>query len=98
MFSPTPPRQSSGSRASPPKPPQAALLSPPVVVSPALSLSTSIFGKAGVLLGSKPNETSEALVASGEMLEEGEIDAEGEIVVGTSAGETSGAAPDVIMD
>ncbi|KAJ7813374.1 hypothetical protein B0H13DRAFT_2382573 [Mycena leptocephala] len=48
------------------------------------------FGKAGVLLGSKPNETSEALVASGEMLEEGEIDAEGEIVVGTSAGETSG--------
>jgi hypothetical protein len=98
MFSPTPPRQLSGSRASPPKPPQAALLSPPVVVSPALSLSTSIFGKAGVLLGSKPNETSEALVASGEMLEEGEIDAEGEIVVGTSAGETSGATPDVIMD
>ncbi|KAJ7915939.1 hypothetical protein B0H13DRAFT_1871681 [Mycena leptocephala] len=36
--------------------------SPPVVVSPALSLSTSIFGKAGVLLGSKPNETSEGFV------------------------------------
>ncbi|KAJ7813250.1 hypothetical protein B0H13DRAFT_2382625 [Mycena leptocephala] len=38
MFSPMPPRQSSGSRASPPKQPQAALLSPPVAVSPALSL------------------------------------------------------------
>jgi hypothetical protein len=98
MFSPTPPRQSSGSRASPPKPPQAALLSPLVAVSPALSLSTSIFGKAGVLLGSKPNETSESFAANGEMLEEGEIDTEGEIVVGPSAGETSGAGVDVNMD
>ncbi|KAJ7830684.1 hypothetical protein B0H13DRAFT_1915840 [Mycena leptocephala] len=38
--------------------------------------STSIFGKAGVLLGSKPNETSEGLRAAS--LEEGEIDAEGD--------------------
>jgi hypothetical protein len=73
-------------------------LSPPVVVSPALSLSTSIFGKAGILLGSKPNETSEGFAASGETLEEGEIDAEGEIVVAPSAGETSGAGVDVNMD
>jgi hypothetical protein len=98
MFSPTPPRQPSGSRVSPLKPPQAALLSPPVVVSPALSLSTSIFGKPGILLGLKTNETSEGLAANGKMLEEGEIDAEGEVVVGTSVGETSGETPDVDMD
>ncbi|KAJ7833668.1 hypothetical protein B0H13DRAFT_2370336 [Mycena leptocephala] len=86
MFSPTLPRQSSGSWVSPPKFPQAALLSPPAAVSPALSLSTSVFGKPGLLLGSKPNKTiaSEGFAADGEMLEEGELDAEGEIVVGTS--------------
>ncbi|KAJ7826247.1 hypothetical protein B0H13DRAFT_1918252 [Mycena leptocephala] len=78
--------------------PAPTLLSPPVIVSPALSLSTSIFGKAGVLLGSKPNETSEGFVANSEVLEEGEIDAEGEIVVGTSTGETSGAGVNVNMD
>jgi hypothetical protein len=32
------------------------------------------------------------------MLEEGEPDAEGEVVVGTPAGETSGAGADVNMD
>jgi hypothetical protein len=59
---------------------------------------TSIFGKPGVLLGSKPNETSEGFTANGEMLEEGELDAEGETMVGTSAGETLGAGVDVNMD
>ncbi|KAJ7936003.1 hypothetical protein B0H13DRAFT_2304069 [Mycena leptocephala] len=80
---------------SPLKPPFFLLRSSSHPLSPS---RLPFFGKAGVLLGSKPNETSEGFVASGEMLEEGEIDAEGEIVVGTSAGETSGAAPDVIMD
>ncbi|KAJ7870842.1 hypothetical protein B0H13DRAFT_1896024 [Mycena leptocephala] len=98
MFSPSPPRRSSGSRASPPKLPQAALLSPPVAVSPALSLSTSVFGKPGSLLGAKPNETSKGVAGNGEMLEEGELDAKGEIVVGTSTGETPGAGVDVNMD
>jgi hypothetical protein len=41
---------------------------------------------------------SEGFVANSEVLEEGEIDAEGEIVVGTSTGETSGAGVNVNMD
>jgi hypothetical protein len=73
-------------------------LSPPITVSPALSLSTSVFGKPGSLLGAKPNETSEGVAGNGEMLEEGELDAEGEIVVGTSTGETPGVGVDVNMD
>ncbi|KAJ7882722.1 hypothetical protein B0H13DRAFT_2344515 [Mycena leptocephala] len=92
MFSPSPLRRSSRSRASPPKLPQAALLSPPVTISPALSLSTSVFGKPGSLLGAKPKETSEGVAGNSEMLEEGELDAEGEIVVGTSMGETASFA------
>jgi hypothetical protein len=69
-----------------------------VAASSSLSLSTSIFGKAGSLLGTKPNETSEGGAGGGDQLEEGELDAEGEIVVGNPAGETSGAGADVNMD
>ncbi|KAJ7883999.1 hypothetical protein B0H13DRAFT_1890139 [Mycena leptocephala] len=48
--------------------------------------------------GAKPNEMSKGVAGNGESLEEGELDAEGEIVVRTSTGEMSGAGADVNMD
>jgi hypothetical protein len=69
-----------------------------VAASSSLSLSTSIFGKAGSLLSTKLNEASEGGAGGGDKLEEGELDAEGEIVVGNPAGETLGAGADVNMD
>lgn len=98
MFSPTPPGSSSTPRNSPAKPLQTPRPSPSTAASSSLSLSTSIFGKPGLLLSAKPNETSEGGTGGGDLLEEGEIDAEGEVVVGTPAGETSGAGADVNMD
>ncbi|KAJ7836511.1 hypothetical protein B0H13DRAFT_2368681 [Mycena leptocephala] len=86
MFSPSPLHRLSGSRTSPPRLLQAACSSPTVAASPALSLLTSVFGKPGLLLGAKPNKMSEGIVANSELLEEGELDTEGEIVVGTSMG------------
>ncbi|KAJ7916704.1 hypothetical protein B0H13DRAFT_2323181 [Mycena leptocephala] len=86
MFSPSPPHRSFGSRTSPPGLLQATRSSPTVAVSPALSLSTSVFGKPGLRLGAKLNEMSKGVVGNGELLEEGELDAEGEVVVGTSTG------------
>ncbi|KAJ7919821.1 hypothetical protein B0H13DRAFT_2320110 [Mycena leptocephala] len=65
--------------------------SPTVAGSSSLSLSTLIFGKAGSLLSAKPNEMSEGSAGSGDELEEGELDAEGEVVIGTPADETSSA-------
>ncbi|KAJ7814477.1 hypothetical protein B0H13DRAFT_2381747 [Mycena leptocephala] len=94
MFSPTPPRLLTAPHKSVPMPLQTPRSSPTVVASSALSLSTSVFGKAGLLLGAKPNETSEGGAGGGDPLEEGELDAEGEVVVGSPAGETSGAGAD----
>ncbi|KAJ7811191.1 hypothetical protein B0H13DRAFT_1926884 [Mycena leptocephala] len=98
MFLPSPPGSSSTPRKPAPTSLQTPRSSPTVATSSAHSLSTSVFGKAGLLLGAKPNETSEGSAGCGNMLEEGELDAEGEVVVETPAGETLGAGADVNMD
>jgi hypothetical protein len=98
LFPSSSPGPTSTPRKSVPTPLQTPRSPPAVAASSSLSLSTSIFGKAGSLLSTKPNETSEGGAGGGNKLEEGELDAEGEIVVGNPAGETSGAGADVNMD
>ncbi|KAJ7840996.1 hypothetical protein B0H13DRAFT_1910481 [Mycena leptocephala] len=98
LFPSSPPGSSSTTHKSAPTPLQTLRSSPTVTTSSALSLSTSVFGKAGLLLAAKPNETSEGGASGSDLLEEGELDTEGEVVVRAPAGETSGAAPDMDMD
>ncbi|KAJ7816802.1 hypothetical protein B0H13DRAFT_2380163 [Mycena leptocephala] len=64
-------------RKSVPTPLQTPRSPPAVAASSSLSLSTSIFGKAGSLLSTKPNETSEGGAGGGDSWR-GELDAEGE--------------------
>ncbi|KAJ7875237.1 hypothetical protein B0H13DRAFT_1894190 [Mycena leptocephala] len=82
LFPSSSPGPMSTPRKSVPMPLQTPRSPPAVAASSSLSLSTLIFGKAGSLLSTKPNETSEGGAGGGDKLEEGELDTEGEIVVG----------------